>query len=385
MPKRFKTFRRLAQSASLCVFLAAASPSVADSLQRGNLPVIQGVTLIGVEDGKLKYRTAAGDRDVPLKEISTLTIDSVPKFAEGIKALDEGKLRSAQRAFEDVWADANIEWVKHFGGFYLVQVYDQRGEAVEAAQVYARLAAANADVFFLSKPPVASLAEADENQKERIGNEIQAVAKTASGKRRELLNSFYKKVAGNSAASLPTEGSKPGPGGGDKSGLEGKAKVLLPTQLYNVLQRKGGPEDKWLGLELLSKGEYQAAHDAIKPWLENPGDLAEKLFIYGKAQLALAEAKNDADLYRSAGLTFMRIVVHFTRAGQAHPLVAPARLEVAYIHKQIDRQDIYERLMFGGDSGAGVNLVIDDAEVYPNYRKRYYQIIGQEPPAADQP
>ncbi|MEM9111864.1 MAG: hypothetical protein AAGC72_17835, partial [Planctomycetota bacterium] len=91
------------------------------------------------------------------------------------------------------------------------------------------------------------------------------------------------------------------------------------------------------------------------------------------------------DMYRDAGLTFMRIVIHFDRAGQTHPLVTPARLEVAYVHKQIEREDIYNRILFGGDEGGGVHLVIDDAQVYPEYRKRYYQIIGEELPQDDQP
>jgi hypothetical protein len=132
---------------------------------------------------------------------------------------------------------------------------------------------------------------------------------------------------------------------------------------------------------LLTKGEYQAAIDTNKKWLAAPGDLPEKLFITGRAQLALADATNDADLYRDAGLTFMRIVVHFSGQGRSHALVAPAELEVAYIHKQIGREDIYNRLLFGGDDGGGVNLMIDDKEAYPQYRLRYYQIIGETPPA----
>ncbi|MEM9864479.1 MAG: protein kinase, partial [Myxococcota bacterium] len=83
----------------------------------------------------------------------------------------------------------------------------------------------------------------------------------------------------------------------------------------------------------------KATLEAIKPWLSNPGDLPEKLFIKAVAELMLAEESKEKDAYLDAGLTFMRIVIHFERAGQSHPLVAPARLEVGYIHKQIGRED----------------------------------------------
>jgi len=375
--------RRLAFAAALCMASVFALPTTADSLQREGFPLIDGVTLIGVEGGKIKYRAAAGDLKADLKEIATLSIDSVPQFATGLTEFKAGKMRSAQRAFEDVWSGARADWIKHYAGFYLVQIYDSRNQPVDAASIYSKIAAANADLFFLSKPPVASLAEADENEKQRIGEQIMAVVADAKGEHRRLLRAYHKRVVGEDGDLPEIDGPRAADNPVDK--LKAESKLLLPEGVWKMFARKKEPEGKWDSIKLLSQGDAKGTLEAIESWLSNPGDLPEKLFIKAKAQLQLAEAEKDQAGYRDAALTFMRIVIHFNRAGQTHPLVAPAQLEVAYIHKLIEREDIYNRILFGGDAGGGVHLVIDDAKEYPQYRKRYYQIIGEEPPAEEQP
>lgn len=370
---------------AFCLASLVAWSGFADSLQREGFPLIDGVTLIGVKDGKLQYRTAAGDREVEIREVVDLSIESVPEFKAGLTAFKEGQLRAAQRSFENIWSGSRVQWIRHFAGFYLVQIYDQRKEVVDAAAIYSKLAAENADLYFLSKAPLASLAEADDNQKTRIGEQIMAVVRESQGERRDLLRAFHRKVVGDN---VPLPEIDPGPGGPKAAGddLRSKSKVILPMSVWRMLDRKGEPAGKWDAVKLLSEGDAKGTLEAIKPWLSNPGDLPEKLFIRGKAQLMLAEASGDKDLYRDAGLTFMRIVIHFDRAGQTHALVAPAKLEVAYVHKMIEREDIYSRILFGGDEGGGVHLVIDDKQAYPEYRKRYYQIIGEEiPKDEDQP
>jgi hypothetical protein len=367
-----------------CVALLLALPSQADSLQREGFPLIDGITLIGVKDGKLQYRTAAGDREVDITDVVALSIEAVPEFKTGLDAFKAGELRKAQRSLENVWGGSRVPWIKHYAGFYLTQVYDKRGEPVDAAAVYSKLAAEKADLFFLSKAPVASLDEADANQKTRMGEQIMAVVKETEGEHRTLLRAFHRQIVGEGAP-LPEIDDKAGKQETEKNDLKAKSKLVLPNAVWKMLEAKGQPEGKWDAIKLLSEGDAKGTLEAIKPWLSNPGDLPEKLFIRGKAQLMLADAEGDKDLYRDAGLTFMRIVIHFDRAGQTHSLVAPARLEVAYIHQKIDREDIYNKILFGGDEGGGVHLVIDDKDAYPEYRKRYYQIIGEEIPEDDQP
>ena len=59
------------------------------------------------------------------------------------------------------------------------------------------------------------------------------------------------------------------------------------------------------------------------------------------------------------------------------------------LHQQIEREDIYNRILFGGDEGGGVYLLFSDQsgkKDFPEYHKRYYEIIGEEVPEdEDQP
>lgn len=377
MLKSFQMIRRVARVGLLSVAIVLTPHVTADSLKRANLPLIDGVTLIGVKDGKLQYRTAAGDREVPLAEVESIAVDSVPELAAGQTAIADNKMRNAEKSLASVWSKSQVEWIRHFAGYYLVQVYDKRGEPVDASAVYAKLAAENADVYFLSRPPVASLTEADEDQKKRISQQILAVAETSRGETRKLLQSYHQQVVGEGGPTIPQDnGNTNTPEA--KEDLRAKAKVILPNSLWALMDRQGGKE-KWAVIETLSQGEYQAALDAITPMLSGKGDLGPKLFIYGKAKLGLADQSKDKDMYRDAGLAFMRIVAHFNRPGQESPLVLPAKLEVAYLHKQIGRNDIHDRIM------DEVMLGIDDAKAYPLYQKRYQQLLGEKPAAEEQP
>lgn len=359
------------------LLLALAAPASADAIKRGDLPLVEGVTLIDVQDGKLRYRTSVGEREAKLSEINALVIESVPAFETGLTAFKKGEMRAAQRSFESIWANTRVDWIRHYAGFYLAQVYDNRGEPVSAGQVYAKLASEGADLYFLSQPPLKSLADADADEKKRITDEILAVVAQTEGQPRERLRTYLRAVAGDTV-DIPQNI----PGGADDLAAKARAKsaVILPESVWKMLDRQNEPEGKWDSIKLLSEGKYKESAEEAKKRLNSAGDMPEKLFILGRAQLALADAKGDKDLYRDAGLTFMRVVVHFDRAGRTHSLVAAAQLEVAYIHKKIDREDIYNRVLFGGDDGGGVHLVIDDREDYPQYYLRYYQIIGEEPP-----
>lgn len=362
----------------LCALIAL--PASADSLKRNNLP-ITGVTIIGVEDGQLLYRAAAGDLKTPLVDVSDIVIDAIPQFAAGQAAFGQGQLRQAQRAFEDVWKETRIDWVRYFSGYYLAQVYDQRNQPVKAAEVYIQIAESKADLFFLAKPPVRSLGEATEAQRKRIGEQIVAAAKDLRGEHRRRMEAYLNAVVGEGGAELlPEETGADGKVVKGSAALARNAKIAIPASVWRMLDRRGEPKARWTAIELLSKGECQAALDDISPKLHTPGGLPEKLYIYARAMLGLAEAKNDQDMYRDAALAFMRIAVHFNKGASPHPLVYPAKLEVAYIHKKIGREDICQRILFGGEGGGGLHLVIDDKKQFPYYRARYYEIIGEDPP-----
>lgn len=365
---------RFAACLAVAVFgLGVCGAASADEIMRNGQ--WQAATIIGVEDGQLVYRNnAGGQREVPLGQIESLRLDDDETFFEALEAFGEEDYRRAERMFEEIAEQARQDWVRQYAQYYLVQALDHRGEPTEAAEVFVALVRDGADPYFLAMPPVDSLAEANDDQRSRIREEVMDVIEDTEGQARARVQAYLLAVVGEEQ--MPDLG--PGtdapetPSTRDHSG----SAVILPTVVWNLIDAEDADLDRWAAITLISEGKYEESIEALTPWLNNPADMPEKLFLLGRAQLAIAEASDDDGLYLDAGLTFMRIVVHYERLDS--PLVAPARLEVAYIHRLIGREDLYEKILFND------NLVLsfaDDPETYPQYYQRYYQIIGEPLPS----
>ncbi|MEM9415235.1 MAG: hypothetical protein AAGA29_07150 [Planctomycetota bacterium] len=366
--------------AALAVVLgtAAALPASADEILRSGQ--WQSVTIVGVEGGELVYRNnAGGQRTIPLGQVEGLKLDDESDFFIAYEAFAGEDYRKAQRMFGEIVEQTRVDWIRHYAQYYLVQSLDQRGESVEAGTVYAAIARGGADPFFLSAPPMASLEEVSDDERSRIREEVVDVLGDTEGVTRERLQAYLLAVVGEDAMPdiTPLETT---PGAGTAASQDRtQSAVILPVVLWEILEDEELDTEKWAGLLLLKEGKYEEAIEAITPWLENRGQMPQKLFVLGRAQLALADASGDRDDYLDAGLTFARIIVHFENLGT--PLLAPARLELAYLHRVIGREDLYDKLLF--ESNLSLSFA-DDPETYPQYYQRYYQILG-EPLPEDEP
>jgi len=369
--------RRGAWLALLVVGVLLAPIAQADEIRR-NGQAIQA-TATGVTDGALTYLTPAGtERSVPLDELEMLTLDSEPQFAEALASFLEEDYRRAQRAFGEIAERTDADWVRHLAWYYQVQSLDQRGEATDAGALFAEMARDGADASLLAKPPVASLEEANEDQRGRIQAEIVAVLEDAEGEVKDYLTTYLQAVVGDGEMPEVANPDTPGAGTPDGGAVEidrtGSA-VILPMPIWNLLEQEDA-EERWSAVTLMTEGQYAEALEALEPWLNNPDDLPEKLYILGRLQLAQADASGDRDAYLDAGLSFMRIIVHYERLDS--PLVAPAKLEVAYIHREIGRHDLYDNLLFNSN----LSLLFDnDPDTYPEYYRRYYEILGEPLPS----
>ena len=366
--------RRVWQLAWCLVAVLLAQPLLADEFQR-NGQWIEG-TVVGIVDGELNYRTPAGtQRQVPMDELQSLKLDSEPQFFEALELFNGEDYRRSQRMFGEIAERTDAAWVRHYAQFYQVQALDKRGEPTDAAEVYVEMAGDGADVYFLSIPPVASLEEANDDQRNRIREEVLAVMEDAEDAIRDQLATYLQAVVGDEAMPVIPGGGPDTPGSTPGQVDRTASAVILPTVVWAMLEDDDA-EEKWSAIPLLSEGKYDEALEALEPWLNNPADMPVKLFILGRAQLALADASGDRDMYLDAGLSFMRIVVHYGQNSRAP--VAPARLEVAYIHREIGRQDLYDKLLFDNN----LSLSFDnDTETYPQYYRRYYEILGEPLPS----
>ncbi|MCH8031624.1 MAG: hypothetical protein IIB09_07395 [Bacteroidetes bacterium] len=83
------------------------------------------------------------------------------------------------------------------------------------------------------------------------------------------------------------------------------------------------------------------------------------------AQLVIARRSGDEAGIKSAGLSFMRVVVYYPRSAVA----GPATLEAGYVHQLIRRTDIAKRLY------ARARPLIDEQED-PKYHKRMNELLA---------
>ena len=355
----------------LVLGVVPAVGAAADEIERNGQPL--NVTIVGVDDGELVYRPAAGgERRIPLDEVGPLKLDADEKFFGAYELFVAEDYRGAARAFAEVVDEASAPWIRHYAQFYLSQSLDQRGEPTDAAEAYLAIVRDGGDPYFLSKPPVASLADANDAQRGRIRTEIMAVIEDAEGPTRTALQGYLRVVVGD--GQMPD--IEPGPGDpveGDGPDRSASA-VILPDEIWDLLDEDDA-EERWAAVNLLIAGDPAGAIEALTPWLSNPRAMPQKLFILGRAQLAIAEETGDHDDYLDAGLTFMRLVVHYKPGTTT--LIVPARLEVSLVHRAIGREDLYEKLLF--DDGLSLSFA-DDPETYPQYYKRYYQIIDEPLP-----
>ena len=88
MPTRlFRNLRSLTLGLAISASALVALPTLADSIQRGDFPALENITIIGVEEGKLIYRTAAGDQKAELSDINAREAWVLGLFALGVLAL----------------------------------------------------------------------------------------------------------------------------------------------------------------------------------------------------------------------------------------------------------------------------------------------------------
>ena len=162
----------------------------------------------------------------------------------------------------------------------------------------------------------------------------------------------------------------------------------MPASAWALLEEEDA-QARWACIDALVAGDPDAAIEAVLSQRVRAERMPHKLYLLARAQLMLAEASGVSgasgesggsggrDAYLDAGLTFMRIVIHYADAEL--DLIPAARLEVAYIHRVIGREDLYQKLLF--DSGLSLCFA-DDPETYPQYHRRYYEIIGEPLPGA---
>lgn len=311
-------YRALAPLVLLCFVSAVAAQ---DAVKLSGF-WIEPVTVLLIQDGHVRYETTQGAvLSRPISQLEGLRLQRYPTLGEAQDAIENGDDRNAAVLYKQTSDLAHEQWVRFYAGAQRVAALARLDEAEVAVAEYVDLMMAGADLACLAEPPVDALARADAEVRQRAIKLIMTVRDAVDEQQADLLQSLLE--AAGQPTNVVTMAQDPNDRNGNAGGLVLSSSVP-PGTIVN----------------LFNHNRYQEALLAADEALAQPGRAAAELYLKGMAQLALAELESDARGYKSAGLSFMRVVTYYPRSAVS----GPAWLEAGYVHEKIGRTDIAARL-----------------------------------------
>ncbi len=337
--------QRYRRAASIWIALAVAfsltGTAGADSLKIAG-SWLNDVTIQSVKDGQLIYVSPTGaEVEKSLAEIEGIKLTGQADLEAAQKAADAGDVKGANSSYQKALTVARHPWLKRWISSQLMAFNEANHQPVEAVDAYLALAKdEKSESFFFAKPPVKSLAAASTEQKAEIRKRLTEAKEAVTGK--EASDGLAKMIeaVGAQAASAST----PSPTNSTSSN-ETPPGASGPAPASVIPLPKALPENDPVA-ELLRAGKFEEALAEVNKKLDEPVPVGQapqtsrQLYERGIAQFNLAEKASgpaQENLYLDAGLSFMRVVIHFPRNTT---WVGPALIEAGAVHDKIGRRDI---------------------------------------------
>ncbi len=313
----------------VCVLMGSIA-SAQDGVKLSGL-WIEPVTVHGIEGGQVRYQIASGlvlTRST--ENLEALRLGRYPDLAKAELAIERGDDDEAAALMRGVMDGAETDWLRWFVGMRLVKVYSRLDDADSAAAIYIDMVISGAELSFIADPPADVVAQADVAVRLRVSGLAGTAIETVGPDRGALLEKLIE------AAGQPTA-------------IQGLERVSDDTgtpgiQVKGLVLSTSVPPGT--AVNLFRQADYTRMLTVADEALTQPGKTAAELYLKGMAQLALAEMAQehagsaDEGLYKSAGLSFMRVLVYFPRSA----VVGPAMVEAGYVHEKIGRTDIATKL-----------------------------------------
>jgi tetratricopeptide (TPR) repeat protein len=329
----------------------------ADAIMLSDLWV-ENVDIQTIADGRMAYITAAGGQvEVALERVQGVRLTAHPQYEQGVAAVEAGNYAQAVRLLSEVRNRSRQQWVDQLASRHLVKAHAGANQPLEAVQAWLPLAQ-QAHAWFVPPAPVDAVAAATPQQKNRIRDLLRpAVTRAPAGEVREAMQALLNAATSDAppATAMPAPGTPATGATAAATQAAAESAILLPARMTD------GPV-----VDLLRRGQFQEALDQVNRDLQSTGEMSRNLYLRGMAQLGLAELSGEAAHYKDAGLSFMRVLVHFPRS----PWVGYARGELGYVHAVIGRPERARSLY------ATARIEIGEDED-PNYYHRISDLAGE--------
>lgn len=306
----------------LTVLLCAAISATAQDAVKLSGFWIEPVEVKGMSDGQVRYLTSAGlllTRS--METLEGLRLQQYPLMSQAQDALDRGDDEQAQSLLNQVYAQAKEGWLRDYVRMQRVAALARLDRAGEAAGVYVDMVVSDTPLMFLQDSLSPAVARADAEVRLQVIDLVKAAEQAVSPQRQGFLLKL------SEAAGKPARAIAASEGATIRAIPRGGLTLSSSTPPGTIAN-------------LFTSGQYKQAVAAADEALTQPGKTSAELYLKGMAQLALAEQTSDQAGYKTAGLSFMRVVTYFPRSAVA----GPAWLEAGYVHQKIGRPDIAARL-----------------------------------------
>lgn len=333
--------QRLCVATILAGLVLPASLAEADDVKLSGF-WINDVNVVSMDDLQMTYMTARGDEVTkPVLTLEGMKLDNYPELGKAVELIEDDKAKDAVRPLSALVDRAQEDWVRDYGRRLLVPSAVAAENHRLAVKTYIDLIKSRTDQWWLDDPPLESLAALPDDERLKFGAEAQKAAAKLKGKTAEVVQPFV-----HAAVASQQE-------------LQQVVADNAMPEVSAVVLPKGVGEGELV--EELMRGKFEDALKIAEMQVLSSGQMARKLYLKGIAQLNIAEKTDDEKMYKSAGLSFMKVIIFFGRNQGRY--VGPSMVEAAHVHNKIGRPDIAQSLF-----ERAINLI--DEEEDPAYFQR---------------
>jgi len=348
----------------------------ADAVKLGGF-WIGGVSVQRVANGQVYYIIDSTGLEFSrrLSLLEGLKLTAYPQLAKAEQALDRADDTAALQALLQVRRMTREPWLIQWVSYRLVGVYDRLKMPAEAVEVFLQLVRESAPTKYLITPPIESVQQADPQVKIDLHQRLEAAKMSLAGQPQiQVITPLLDASVTSDQATMAQAPAQ---------AVDTTPDKRLPTPTVNpvgatlevaapetgaVLARSLDRSDPVT--QKLSSGNYEQAMALLdKVFSGTPSRLSMRLYQRGMAQLGLAEATQDRDLYMDAGLSFMRVAIHFPNS----TYIGPSTVEAGFVHSKIGRPDLARQLY----DEASVWIDAQSAPRYAARLNRLSEMLGE--------